>query len=104
MGRSYVKCEGEALNSDAWCEGVRDGRNYVSEGRSHIIDMKLNDAEMGVKGSELRLAASAPARLTAKVAAYQTKKTLLKKELYDAVYAEDGKAFKLLRGNSLKAL
>jgi hypothetical protein len=70
MGRSYVKLPAGGLEYSAWCEGIASGRNYVSEGRSHIIDMKLNDVEMGVKGSELKLAAAGTARLSAKVAAY----------------------------------
>ena len=69
MGRSYVKLT-NGLDYSAWCEGIQKGLNYVSEGHSHIIDMKLNDSEMGVDGSELRLAAPATGRLTAKVAAY----------------------------------
>jgi hypothetical protein len=70
MGRSYVKCADQQLNYDGWCEGVRRGQNYVSEGRSHIIDMKLNEVEVGTGASELRLPSPAGARLTAKVAAY----------------------------------
>jgi hypothetical protein len=69
MGRSYVKLD-KGLDFDTWCEGIRQGRSYVGEGRSHVIGMKLNDAELGVNGSELRLGAPATARLTAKVAAY----------------------------------
>lgn len=45
-----------------------------------------------------------PADVAAKIATYQTKKSQLKKELYDAVYAEDGKSFKFFRPNSLKSL
>jgi hypothetical protein len=70
MGRSYVKCGADSLNYEAWCDGIRRGQNYVSEGRSHIIDMKLNDVEMGSGDSELRLESPGAARLTAKVAAY----------------------------------
>lgn len=39
-----------------------------------------------------------PADLAAKVAAYQTKKSTLKKELYDAVSADDGATLGFLRG------
>jgi hypothetical protein len=70
MGRSYVKLPVGGLDYSAWCEGIQRGQNYVSEGRSHIIDMKLNDVEMGAGQSELRLAAPATGRLSAKVAAY----------------------------------
>ncbi len=45
-----------------------------------------------------------PADVAARVAAYQTKKTVLKKELYDAVYAHDGQRLTFFRPNSLKAL
>ena len=68
MGRSYVKCADQQLNYDGWCEGIRRGQNYVSEGRSHLIDMKLNDVEMGANGSELRLpSSSATAQLARQV-------------------------------------
>jgi hypothetical protein len=45
-----------------------------------------------------------PAGVATKVAAYQTKKSLLKKELFDAVSAEDGRKMGWLRPNSMKAL
>lgn len=45
-----------------------------------------------------------PAEVAAKVAAYQTKKSKLKKELYDAVYAHDGQMLSWVRPNNLKAL
>ena len=45
-----------------------------------------------------------PAEVAAKVAAYQTKKSQLKKELYDAVHAHDGKMLGWIRPNSLKTL
>lgn len=45
-----------------------------------------------------------PAEVAAKLAGYQTRKSILKKELYDAVYAHDGQRFTFLRANPLKAL
>ena len=30
-----------------WAEGIREGRNYVSDGKSHLIDFKVNDAADG---------------------------------------------------------
>jgi hypothetical protein len=45
----------------------------------------------------------APAEVAAKMAAYQTKKSLLKKELYDTVYSHDGEKFAFL-GSTLKRL
>ncbi|MEO6244299.1 MAG: hypothetical protein ABIQ12_02585 [Opitutaceae bacterium] len=45
-----------------------------------------------------------PADVAAKVAAYQTKKSQLKKELYDAVTAEDGRKLGWLRPSGMKPL
>lgn len=44
------------------------------------------------------------AEVASKLASYQTKRSALKKELYDTVYANDGGAFGFLRSNPLKAL
>jgi hypothetical protein len=68
LGRSYVKVDGK-LDYDAWCEGIRLGRNYVGDGKSHLMDFKANDIAMGEQGSELRLAQPGKIRLTARVAA-----------------------------------
>ncbi len=68
LGRSYVKLDGK-LDYDAWCEGIRLGRNYVSDGKSHLMEFKANGVAMGEGGSELRLAAPGKVRLSATVAA-----------------------------------
>ncbi len=68
MGRSYVKLDGK-LDFDQWCEGIRNGRSYVSDGRSHLMDFKVNEAAVGENGSELRLAQPGNVHITAKVAA-----------------------------------
>jgi hypothetical protein len=68
LGRSYVKLD--KLNYDDWCEGVRQGRCYVSEGRSHIMDFAVGGVAVGEKGSELKLDGTSGAiKATAKVAA-----------------------------------
>ncbi|HWN96983.1 MAG TPA: CehA/McbA family metallohydrolase [Methylomirabilota bacterium] len=69
IGRSYVKLDGR-LNYDDWCEGIRLGRNYVSDGFSHLIDFKANEVSVGENGSELKLQKSGSVRLQAKVAAW----------------------------------
>ena len=63
-----MKLENKLTYAD-WCEGVRRGHNYVSDGRSHLLDFKVNGAAMGENGSELRLAQPGLARATARVAA-----------------------------------
>jgi hypothetical protein len=68
LGRSYVKLDGK-LTYDDWCEGIRDGRNYVSDGRSHLMDFKINGVRMGERGSELRLNEPGAIHASARVAA-----------------------------------
>lgn len=68
LGRSYVKLDGR-LEYDAWCEAIRRGRNYVSDGRSHLLDFKVNDLAMGERDSELRLEKAGTVQVTARVAA-----------------------------------
>lgn len=64
LGRSYVKVDGE-LTYNKWCEGIRAGRNYVGDGRSHLRDFSVGGVEVGVKDSELQLAK--PGKVTARV-------------------------------------
>ena len=54
LGRSYVKLPARWTYED-WCEGIRAGRNYVGDGRSHLMDFKADQAAMGEKASELKL-------------------------------------------------
>ncbi len=68
LGRSYVKLDGK-LNYDDWCEAIRVGRNYVGDGKSHLMEFKVNDVPLGERGSELRLAKPGTVKLTARVAA-----------------------------------
>jgi hypothetical protein len=68
LGRSYVRQAGK-LDYRDWAVGIREGRNYVSDGKSHLLDFKVNDVQMGDRGSELRLAAPATVHVTANVAA-----------------------------------
>ena len=68
LGRSYVKLPAKWTYDD-WCEGIRAGRNYVSDGSSHLLDFKVNNVVMGEGGSELKLDAPATVKISARVAA-----------------------------------
>ncbi|HEY6400404.1 MAG TPA: CehA/McbA family metallohydrolase [Blastocatellia bacterium] len=68
LGRSYVKLDGK-LDYDSWTEGVRQGRAYVSDGKSHLIDFRVNDLPVGTQGSELKLDKPGTVRVMARVAA-----------------------------------
>ena len=68
LGRSYVKL-GSQLNYEAWCEGIRDGKNYVSDGRSHLMDFRVENRSMGEMGSELSLETGKEVSVKVRVAA-----------------------------------
>jgi hypothetical protein len=84
LGRSYVKLDGQ-LDYGAWCEGIRLGRNYVSDGKSHWMEFKVGGVAVGEGGSVLKLAQPGTVRLTAKVAAFLNEKPnpALQKRPYD---------------------
>jgi hypothetical protein len=82
LGRVYVKLEerkgtdkggqrtGGQINFDQWVEGLRDGRSYVCDGLSHLVDFTANGlgvGEMGDLGRTSFLAAKAGQKLTFKV-------------------------------------
>jgi hypothetical protein len=68
MGRSYVKLDGK-LDYDAWCEGIKTGKSYVSDGRSHLMSFAVNGVNVGEHDSEIRLAAPGTIQATVTVAA-----------------------------------
>ncbi len=68
LGRSYVKLDGK-LDYDDWCEGIRQGRNYVSDGKSHLMEFEVHGRELGEKGSEVKLSKPRKVKVKAKVAA-----------------------------------
>jgi hypothetical protein len=65
-GRSYVKLP--ALTYDGWCEGIRRGRSYVSDGRAHVLDFAAGGVALGEDSSELRLDRAGRVVVTARAA------------------------------------
>ena len=66
-GRSYVHLP-QGLAYDAWCEGVRAGRSYVSDGFSHLMNFTASGLEAGTSGSEVRLERSGLVRTAVRAA------------------------------------
>ena len=73
LGRSYVRL-GPKLDFDRWCEGIREGANYVSDGKSHLINFKLDGAPLGGAGSEVRLDVGGRLKATVEAAAMLSEK------------------------------
>jgi len=69
MGRSYVKLDGKLDYSD-WCQGIQRGSNYVSDGKSHLLDFKVDSVSLGQKGSERKLANSGNVHVRVRAAAF----------------------------------
>ena len=69
LGRSYVKLDGPG-NFDAWVEGVKAGRSYVSDGLSHLLNFTVDGvAPGGPEGSKLAVGQPRKVKVKADVAA-----------------------------------
>lgn len=67
MGRNYAKVDGK-LTYPGWLESLRNGRSYVSDGKSHLMNFKVNGREVGA--GEIQLSRGASAHVEVNVAAY----------------------------------
>jgi hypothetical protein len=83
LGRVYVNLEDDRLDFDRWCQGVKEGRSYVGDGRSHIINFRVGDRSLGEADSELKLAAPSTVSVRSRVAA-----------LLDPEPSDDGQAIR----------
>jgi len=72
IARSYFKHDG-ALSFDGYINAIRNGRSYVSEGNSHIIDFNVDGQEVGTKNSELNLKGTHEVTINASVVAFLPK-------------------------------
>jgi hypothetical protein len=70
LGRAYVKLANHQLDYDRWADGLKAGRSYVTDGKSHLIDFQVDDVAVGESNSERKLDAPGTVVVTAKVAAY----------------------------------
>jgi hypothetical protein len=70
-GRTYVQLSrrpaGEA-GYRAWLEGVRDGRCYFGDGRSHVLEFTVQGAGLGAQA--LQIPKAGPVTVKARVAAW----------------------------------
>ncbi len=66
LARSYVQVDGE-LSYEKYLDSIKRGRSYVTEGRSHIIDFKVEGEEVGVEDSRVSLSAPGKVKVTARV-------------------------------------
>jgi hypothetical protein len=71
LGRTYAKLD-DALTYEGWLRSLQAGHSYVSDGKTHLMDFKVNGtaAGAGATGGELRLNAAANVTVTLTAAAY----------------------------------
>jgi hypothetical protein len=69
IGRTYARIDG-TLTYPAWLAGLRTGRSYVSDGRSHLVDFKVDGVDVGRGGSEIKLSAARTVAVQVRAAAY----------------------------------
>jgi hypothetical protein len=69
MARSYTRL-GEKLDFDSFVEKIKAGANYVSDGRSHLYNFKVEGTELGESKSEVRLDGPRDVTVTATAAAW----------------------------------
>ena len=74
LGRIYVKMPAGPLDFDAWAAGLRDGRSYVGDGKSHLLDFTVGGVPVGEETatgeiSQLNLETPNTVTVTARVAA-----------------------------------
>ncbi|HVO99769.1 MAG TPA: CehA/McbA family metallohydrolase [Bryobacteraceae bacterium] len=68
IGRTYAKLGGE-LSYAAWLDSLKAGRSYVSDGKTHLMDFRVNGVEVGAS-SDVRLTTPGTVKVTVKAAAY----------------------------------
>jgi hypothetical protein len=67
-GRTYAKVA-EPLTYRGFVEAIRAGRSYVSDGRSHLMNFRVDGAEVGTPTGEVRLDGPGRVRVSLDVAA-----------------------------------
>jgi hypothetical protein len=58
------------LDYDRYVEALKLGRSYVSDGRSHLIDVTVEDVLLGTENSEVHLESPRTVTVTARASAY----------------------------------
>jgi Ca2+-binding EF-hand superfamily protein len=67
QGRVYVQLgKTDMIDYAAWCQGIAQGRSYVSDGYAHALEFKVNNTSPGF--GDVRLDKAGPVKVTAKVA------------------------------------
>ncbi len=69
IGRTYAKLDGP-LSYSGWLDSLKAGRSYVSDGKTHLMDFRVNGEEVGKGSSEVTLASPGSVTVTLRAAAW----------------------------------
>jgi hypothetical protein len=72
LGRTYAKVDGP-LTYGGWLKGLQSGYSYVSEGKTHLMDFRVNGTAAGPNG-EIRMNAPGTVTVTVNAAAMLAEK------------------------------
>ena len=72
LGRTYAKLD--ALSYTGWLQGLQSGRSYVSDGKTHLMDFRVNGTGAGAGSGEVRLNGAQNVTVTLTAAAYLPEK------------------------------
>lgn len=73
MARSYTKLDDE-LGFDLFVNEIRDGLNYVSDGRAHLFEFAVDSVGVANNQNELKLDGAKTVTVSANVAAFLSEK------------------------------
>src|ERR1700722_304782 len=84
MGRTYSKIDGP-MSYLGWLKGLQSGYSYVSDGKTHLMNFRVNGVGAGSAGGEIRSAGPVNATVTLSAAAYlpETPNDAIRKLPYD---------------------
>lgn len=69
QGRVYAKVDG-TLTYRGWLDALLEGKSYMSDGKSHLMDFAVNGSSVGSNESEVHLSGPGTVEVTAQAAAY----------------------------------
>jgi hypothetical protein len=69
LGRTYSKIDGP-MSYLGWLKGLQSGYSYVSDGKTHLMNFRVNGAAAGSGGGEIRAPGPANVTVTLSAAAY----------------------------------
>lgn len=84
LGRTYSKIDGP-MTYTGWLKSLKSGDSYVSDGKTHLMNFRVNSVGSGSGGREIRSAGPLQATVTLTAAAYlpEVPNEAIRKRPYD---------------------